>query len=183
MARDWRDHWSLLERYFARIHAARFGDGPPESNWSPEQRLVAQDDMLSYLVHAHHLKDWLARGDHKAAPLAAQHPALRLCADVANATKHVWLKNPRVGQVGDRTSAVHLILGKSGYVVGTDLQLIIDGRPHSMYALAGEVRKAWISVLHELQLDVEALEFPVPNIRYLKPVPEPDQGHPAASGN
>ena len=62
------------------------------------------DDIWSFFQNCWHLKDWV-KNDPSVPPhvrqsiekLAAASPRLTICADLANATKHLKLTSPRVG--------------------------------------------------------------------------------------
>lgn len=62
------------------------------------------DDMWSFFQNCWHLKDWIK--NDTALPVSFREsiegivsalPDLQVCADLANATKHLQLKSPRVG--------------------------------------------------------------------------------------
>jgi len=62
------------------------------------------DDLWSFFQNCWHLKDWIkndpsvpARVRGLIEKLVADSPPLMICADLANGTKHLWLRKPRVG--------------------------------------------------------------------------------------
>jgi len=62
------------------------------------------DDIWSFFQNRWHLKDWMKNDPSVPAhvrgsieTLVADSPPLMICADLANATKHLRLRNPRVG--------------------------------------------------------------------------------------
>lgn len=183
MAERWTEQWARMERYYAKIHNARFGLMAPEALWTPEQRANVHDDMMTYFVHAYHLRDWLkADGIHVTGEFASKE-VLRICADLANATKHVELTNPRVGQPRKDNTSVSLIFRNGQLTIGADLQIRIHERVLSAYGMATQVRKEWISLLRTRGLTPEVKDYKTPNLRTLKPVPEPilDADHSRAS--
>jgi hypothetical protein len=62
------------------------------------------DDLWSFSQNCWHLKDWIkndpsvpARVRRSIEALVADSPPLMICADLANGTKHLKLREPRVG--------------------------------------------------------------------------------------
>ncbi|MFB6931257.1 hypothetical protein [Streptomyces chartreusis] len=72
---------------------------------------VAVDRVLSFFEAVHHLKDWL--GNDPATPVTKAHgdalingcPKLRLCADLANGSKHLTLRPDRT-RTGDASTTI-----------------------------------------------------------------------------
>lgn len=86
------------------------------------------DDIWSFFQNCWHLKDWVKNDPSvplhvrdSIEQLAAASPPLRICADLANATKHLKLKNPRVGAKPSHYNMA-IVPGESSkveYIVGT----------------------------------------------------------------
>lgn len=173
---DWKDQWDRMERYFDRIHKAKFGLLPRESLHTPEQREQVHDDIFTYFVHAHHLREWLASHGVDVTAAARASRILAVCADIANSAKHVTLRQPKVGQPTKEGPVFALILNQDGksYEIGVDLYLSIDGRQFSGYEFASRVRAEWIQLIAEQDPTFSPREFVRPPLRTLRPVgPDP----------
>jgi hypothetical protein len=168
----WKEHWARIERYYERLHDARFGNMPKELLWTPEARAKLHDDMYSFFVHAYHLKDWLEADGTNVHRELASSEVLRLCADIANATKHVDLERPKIGQPRQDHTAVALILKGGEVTFGTDVVLSVDGKLFSGFSFAKRVRDEWVRVLREQALAPDVREYEEPNLKTLRPVPE-----------
>jgi hypothetical protein len=65
----------------------------------------ALDTALSFFESVHHLKDWLVNdplsgiSEATVESLIRQNPVLRICADLANGSKHLVLTRSRTGDV------------------------------------------------------------------------------------
>jgi hypothetical protein len=62
------------------------------------------DDVLSFFIHAYHIRDWIAElnkiGIRKedVDAFMNQHEELRICADLCNGSKHCHLRSARTGK-------------------------------------------------------------------------------------
>jgi hypothetical protein len=99
--RGWQWQWQRVQMHLKEIRAVYSGrDGGTDD---------ALDATLSFFEVVHHLKDWLGndsssgltRGDGDA--LIAASPMLKLCADLANGSKHFTLTSARTG---DRSTGI-----------------------------------------------------------------------------
>ncbi len=101
MGQGWQSQWKRVLSRLAgvrNVYAGRPG-GTDE----------ALDTALSFFESVHHLKDWLANdrssGINEALveSLIKRNPVLRICADLANGSKHLVLTRARTG---DNSTAI-----------------------------------------------------------------------------
>ena len=95
LGQGWQSQWQRVHRRLEGVRSAYAG--------APGGTDVAIDAVLSFFEAVHHLKDWLGNdpvsgitrveGDS----LINSSPMLRLCADLANGSKHLSLTGPRTG--------------------------------------------------------------------------------------
>jgi hypothetical protein len=95
---SWRDQWHRVELGLARIEAVYAGR--PE----PEGTAGASYDVYTFFVTCHHLADWLASDaslprstQRKGRALVSKSNELKMCADLANRSKHCALTRTRTG--------------------------------------------------------------------------------------
>ncbi|EJO9870458.1 hypothetical protein NU768_004481 [Vibrio vulnificus] len=87
-----------VERYLKRVRSIYTGDTSVE--W--EDRLYHEDDVHSFFLHCHHLQDWVEElnqigiTQQDIRKFIKSHTVLRICTDLANATKHCKLKHQKV---------------------------------------------------------------------------------------
>lgn len=109
--RGWQFQWTRVQWRLDDVRAVYTGrEGGTES---------ALDVTLSFFEAAHHLKDWLgndpssgitkADGDS----LISRSPMLKLCADLANGSKHLVLTSTRTNDIstGIARNDVNVLLG------------------------------------------------------------------------
>lgn len=86
---EWREQYDRMKRWQARLR---------ESDVADERRL---DDFHAFFVTCFHLKDWLKNAPTvdaavgKRAEELINRPSMRVCADLANASKHLRLTKIR----------------------------------------------------------------------------------------
>ena len=98
----WEGQYHRMKRAHGRLAA------PPDYASDDLDSLRAAfhehvDNLIGFFQHAWHLKDWI-RNDNEipealrraAVQDAERSPALQLCADIANGSKHLMLNNSRV---------------------------------------------------------------------------------------
>ena len=117
------------------------------------------DDIWSFFQNCWHLKDWVKNDAsvplhvrESIARLAAASPPLMICADLANATKHLKLKNPRVGAKPSHYN-IAIVPGESSkveYIVDTGSGTQQDGLD-----LARKCLLEWDRILAAQGLKVE----------------------------
>jgi hypothetical protein len=95
LGQGWKAQWARVHRRFDDVRAVYSG--------RPGGTDAAIDIVQSFFESVHHLKDWLgndpssgvtkADGDR----LINESPVLKLCADLANGSKHLKLSGTRSG--------------------------------------------------------------------------------------
>jgi hypothetical protein len=95
LGQGWQSHWARVHRRLGDVRAVYAGRQGGTDD--------AVDTVLSFFEAVHHLKDWLGndqlRGVTKADgdSLIDRSKVLRLCADLANGSKHLVLTGSRTG--------------------------------------------------------------------------------------
>jgi hypothetical protein len=92
----WNEQWKRVNRYYDRFKQMNEG---LEGHGEPSEYHF--DDMLAFFQNCFHLRDWLKK-DNFASAKFSQNPSdyvkiqqdLALCADLANAVKHMKLDRP-----------------------------------------------------------------------------------------
>lgn len=105
-----------------------------------------------------HLKDWILNdrqfGARDALALRSEiesEPCLRVCADIANASKHLTLSRTKTGSVLSAQTGVHLNAAEDIFQV----YCYVDGSPSDPYfgvevrSLLRECRDAWKRIIDE----------------------------------
>lgn len=95
---SWSDQWDRVQLGLARIEAVYAGR--PE----PEGTAGASYDVFTFFVNCHHLVDWIASDakltrstQRNARALVSKSNELKMCADLANRSKHCALTRARTG--------------------------------------------------------------------------------------
>ena|SRR5467141_194660 len=111
MANEWEEQWARVQRWFERFTSINEGRVHDRSSD------YYQDEVCAFFQNCYHLKDWL-KNDQAASAKVSDVEAfssgstnLRLCADLANGSKHLTLTTPRGDpntRIGGRNSAVDL---------------------------------------------------------------------------
>jgi hypothetical protein len=103
---SWTEQWDRVQLALARIEAVYAGRSEPEGTAG------ARYDVFNFFVHCHHLVDWIASDaalpqsmPEEAHALVRESNDLKLCADLANRSKHCALKWARTGDVSTGPSA------------------------------------------------------------------------------
>lgn len=95
LSQGWKSQWARVQRRLDDVRAVYTGRAGGTD--------AALDSIQSFFEAVHHLKDWLGNdpssGMSKAAgdSLINKSPVLQLCADLANGSKHLRLRNARTG--------------------------------------------------------------------------------------
>jgi len=104
---SWTDQWGRVQLGLARIEDIYAGR--PE----PEGTAGASYDVLTFFVTCHHLVDWIASDAEltrstrrKARGLVRDSKELRMCADLANRSKHCSLRHARTGDLSTGPSGI-----------------------------------------------------------------------------
>jgi len=145
---QYREQLARVRRFLTRI----------ETHNRPLQDY--DDDMWSFFQNCWHLKDWV-KNDPSVPPAIratlevdlASWPDLMTCADLANGTKHLQLKTPRVGARHTQKNFRVVIGGDSSveYVIETG-----DGTQSDAVQLARNCVTAWEQQLKKYGLPIDA---------------------------
>lgn len=87
------EQFDRVERYLKRIRNVYSGDNLILWN----DRACVEDDILSFFMHCHHLQDWVSNlnkvgvTSKQTKQFIEDHESLKICADLANKSKHCRL--------------------------------------------------------------------------------------------
>ena len=143
-AHTYQEQFKRLERSYKRLEDICNGRA---DDTNPDRQ---RDDMYVFFLNCHHLKDWFKNdpgfcGREAVEGYINNNRALRLCADICNAHKHLKLKqnirskeNPRLGS--QRTEST-----LTATAVTTEVRFTIDTDSGSMdaFELATECLNLW----------------------------------------
>jgi hypothetical protein len=144
-AGGWRGQWDRIHRWHSRLMAGAAAD--------------REDFLYAFFQNCAFLPEWLRRDrppglrQSELEAFIKNHVELRLCQDIANATKHFALDDPKMPREfsaareyvpapirGGKASAVAVVLA--------------DGVKYDALMLAGRCLEIWRSFLSERGLDV-----------------------------
>ena len=130
LANGYQDQLKRIDRLMTIVEADHFHDGVIGG-------LEAIDVVLFACQSMWHLKDWICNDSNFGArdikelkkDVHASH-CLRVCADLANGSKHLSLKNPRVGARLFERSGIHYESSKG---IFRDIHLVVCRDPSDKY--------------------------------------------------
>lgn len=101
----WKIHYDRVIRWYNRITDLHFGKR------KLEDIDYCYDEILVFFILCHHLKDWIIN-DSEIPSVEVQNfiekdKYLRICADIANGTKHRELTRPKVKSQNDLYPRMH----------------------------------------------------------------------------
>jgi hypothetical protein len=147
------DQLARVQRYLDRFK--ELNDGLMPARTSTDYYI---DDVYSFFQHCHHLKDWIKNDE--ALPLPKRNGAeghlaasddLKLCADIANGTKHLLLTrkthsgaDPQFNQSHQRHYTFDPATGRTTSVRVT---LQLQGNTLDCYELATRCVRSWENYL------------------------------------
>lgn len=149
----WKEQLDRVERYLSRIQQL---DRPRDDY---------EDDLWSFFQNCWHLKDWII--NDKTAGVQANiveteinsdsFPALKICADLANRSKHLELKNKRVDANihGDIAVAIGESLSgsESSSAISYDYTVVFpDGSERPAIDVARQAVIDWTNLLKRYKL-------------------------------
>ena len=135
---------SRLARHFRRFSEYEAGL-PAETGVSPDHK----DLVYAFFLNCYHLKDWI-KADPALAPLGDvetfinNSPALRLCADICNASKHFELTRPRSNE-NPVVGIPNLVVGKK--IVVLRYEIATSSGSIDSFDLAERCMTAWSQYL------------------------------------
>lgn len=113
------------------------------------------DDVLSFFIHCYHVRDWMLHEQSTSITARAvdafinEHPELRICADLANGSKHCKLtRTTRTGHlptISDREAnySTWYVGNGGGEVVQSSYRVNHDGEGRDVLELARECIALW----------------------------------------
>ena len=115
------------------------------------------DDLLSFFMHCHHLKDWVENDqtanitDQEVEALIANNIELQICADLANRSKHLVLKKrPRQdAKIISRSVTIdfNIVASTSEHII-----MLKDGSEYSALDVADKAVDIWRKFLQSKNL-------------------------------
>jgi hypothetical protein len=96
----WREQYDRLRRWYDRFQEIECGRD------HTRETLYYEDVVYAFFQNCHHFKDWLKNDTsigltrNEPEDVVNNSADLKICADLANGTKHLTLRSPRTGPVG-----------------------------------------------------------------------------------
>jgi hypothetical protein len=154
---DYHEQLARVRRFLVRVETSSVN---PKLELPPEKQTEYEDMLCAFFQNCWHLKDWIK--NDAAAPttlagpieqLCTQYQSLMLCADIANASKHLkWNRPPRLGgkvvpkimvrltdsfETGESTSQVRYV-----YEIADDV-----GKSYDALTLARQALSDWETLI------------------------------------
>ncbi len=115
------------------------------------------DDLLSFFMHCHHLKDWAEKDQtanitgQEVEALIANNIELQICADLANRSKHVVFdrKPWQDAKIISRSATINLNIGAS---TSEHIIMLEDGSEYSALDVADKAVDIWRQLLQSKNL-------------------------------
>lgn len=141
----WKEQYDRTHRWFAMFSSTN--DGREHDRVSDHY----EDERYAFFQNCHHLKDWL-KNDPATAALVSDvedlingSPNLSLCADIANGSKHLTLKNPRhkpQPKTGRRHFSLNLTVG-SEPTISAKYEVVAGQETYDAYTVAKACMAEW----------------------------------------
>lgn len=118
-----------------------------------KERIQYEDDLWSFFQNCWHLKDWI-KNDPKVSDVIKsnigveiyQYESLRICADLANRSKHLVLRNIRIdANIPGRQ--IVAVVGSTSTVTWDYRIVIKDGKELKATAVAEQAVKDWEAMI------------------------------------
>lgn len=158
----WREQYDRMHRSYERLLAVLCGEHPDARSSD-----TARDALYHFFEDAYHLKDWIkatstpAIGKQIEERIKVSKP-LSLCADLCNGIKHFRLDpkhHPKTGDHSTAFTAQDVTVRPAAAGTGLPPQPALhawrfasQGKTRDAVALAGEIVRAWDTLLHDLRL-------------------------------
>lgn len=145
---DWQEQYERMRRSKRRLERIATGREDAGSD-------DARDALVHFFQDAYHLKDWIKNDDEVPTDVDPEDAiensdALRLCADLANGTKHLKLQRTRTGDLetgfmgqGVTVRPSPVGSGEPGRPPLHSWRVASDGQTHDALQLAQNVIAAW----------------------------------------
>lgn len=137
------DQWQRVQRWLERIEAA------------PRNSTEYDDFVWAFFQNCWHMRDWIANDQqlpeelrHRVPQLAMKQRSLKICADLANATKHFELRHPKVGSGAKHSHRVLTVVAGESSKTKIDYYVALDdGQQISTLDVAREAVDVWRRLL------------------------------------
>ncbi len=144
-----------VERYLQRIRNVYSG----ENHILWDDRKSVEDDILSFFIHCHHLHEWVANLNvvgisHKdLKQFIESHESLKICADLANRSKHCKLTRKQWSQVKPHLSGTQYQSNGNADFPGISgkFSVVTQNEVIDVLELAESCWKHWSIYLNNLQ--------------------------------
>lgn len=145
----WEDQWALVEVGHARIQSIEAGR--PEPQGTPGARF----DITGFFIACHHLAEWIQpdtrlkpASRRKARRLVRNRECLRICADLANRSKHCTLTWSQTGDLstGDGGNSVTVMVG---FGASHQFYITSSGSRHGVIDVANDCVATWQRFLQD----------------------------------
>jgi hypothetical protein len=147
LGQGWKFQWGRVGRRLKDVETVYAG--------VPGGTDAAIDTVLSFFEVTHHLKDWLVNDLHSGVDKNAVleqingSPVLRLCADLANGSKHLKLKSSQTDDystaITSNDAAVFVGTGTASY----RFRITSDAKEYDVLEIARDAVRAWSGFLSE----------------------------------
>lgn len=151
----WQEQWARVGRGFEEFR--KIEDGQVHDRGSD----YYVDTVYHFFQDCYHLKDWLKNDPASAGQTRGvedeinNSAALRLCADLANATKHLELRSARTGDLNTSFGSKHYRVGLGSGVpttVGASFDVRSGGSTWDAFNIAEQAMADWRDYLSRIGL-------------------------------
>jgi hypothetical protein len=152
MVSGYREQWNRTKRWLKKFEGA-----------NPLIMPNCDDVVYAFFQNSWHLKDWIKNDESipietrkSVERIVKSYPARILCADLANGSKHLALKNPRSGVVAPTLVQSLKIVGGDSSKTRLDYEVMCDdGTRVQALDIAHEVQAAWLDIFAMLRLTID----------------------------
>lgn len=145
----WNEQWARVNRYFDRFKKIYEGF---EGHDEPSEYYF--DDMLAFFQNCFHLRDWLREDDFKSAKIdltpnkyVETETSLAICADLANAVKHMKLTYPPKSGTEPKLANRSMVITGGSSIIKLEAHIEHDGEFIDAFELAKKCMDAWNAYL------------------------------------
>lgn len=150
LGQGWQSQWTRVQTRLEQVRAVYRGIAGGTED--------AMDMTLCFFEAVHHLKDWLGNdpasglSKHDGDALIEPSPTLKLCADLANGSKHLLLASTRTGDLSTTISRndVNILVGPG--TVAHRFYVQSAGSEHDVLQIAERAVGEWSSFLTSKRL-------------------------------
>lgn len=127
------------------------------------------DDVISFFIHCHHIRDWIIQLNKvgvtpkQVESYVNEHLALKICADLANGSKHCRLtknirtnRQPHIAGKEYRSSTWYTTNG-GGVYLKSKYTIIAGIETHDALELAEECIQLWSKYIEKMKSDYHSI--------------------------